>query len=619
MKIYNLKTTTTHLFFPVLLLASVFSACTSQGGSKGEQNTTLAGKALENAHKLRNEHPDSAIYYSNNALRYLEAEKQSDSLLYKAWYIKSDAFAFIGPQDSALYTLGIWLNHAVQQKDTLQAVMANLELGDNYLQYDRHKLAERYLLNALNLLNFTNFPVKKAEVLESLGNVNVKTGNYLKAQQFFLDAEKIYAAEGRKHHSASFQNNFANMWKDIGDYEKALYYYRLAANTFRELEDYGNLSAALQNIGIIYRKSAPDSALYYYKTADSLHKKTFNAPCIACTYNSANIYLDKKDFTQARKLFGEVEALCQSGNMLGSLARVYNAYAEIELALGNPTKADEYLEKGIALTREAGELPLTLILMRTRFDAFRKTASDKKWITLADDIQTLNDSLHSLEIKQSIHELETQYQVAQKELAHQRVLSAFERETAINRFLFWGITIVSIVSILLTISLWNVQKLKREKSYAYDVLMEKYRQERQLKMEFAVSKAPFEKIYLPEKESFSRIHQFFVDEKPFKDQNLKLDDVCERLQTNPRAFSAVLKKEGFRNFAHFVNQYRVEEARNLMDADENDIYTIEAIAEMAGFGTRQSFYNTFEKVTGVKPAYYRTSLRQKQNGKEEAA
>jgi AraC-like DNA-binding protein len=56
-----------------------------------------------------------------------------------------------------------------------------------------------------------------------------------------------------------------------------------------------------------------------------------------------------------------------------------------------------------------------------------------------------------------------------------------------------------------------------------------------------------------------------------------------------------------------------------MDADENDIYTIEAIAEMAGFGTRQSFYNTFEKVTGVKPAYYRTSLRQKQHGEEEVS
>lgn len=47
----------------------------------------------------------------------------------------------------------------------------------------------------------------------------------------------------------------------------------------------------------------------------------------------------------------------------------------------------------------------------------------------------------------------------------------------------------------------------------------------------------------------------------------------------------------------------------MLEREEFDIYTIEAIAEKAGFGTKQRFYNAFEQQTGVKPMYYRQSMR----------
>ena len=46
-----------------------------------------------------------------------------------------------------------------------------------------------------------------------------------------------------------------------------------------------------------------------------------------------------------------------------------------------------------------------------------------------------------------------------------------------------------------------------------------------------------------------------------------------------------------------------------MAITEHDIYTLEAISNMAGFGTRQAFYNTFEQMTGVKPARYRNMVK----------
>jgi len=91
--------------------------------------------------------------------------------------------------------------------------------------------------------------------------------------------------------------------------------------------------------------------------------------------------------------------------------------------------------------------------------------------------------------------------------------------------------------------------------------------------------------------------------------NLKVDAVLDKMKLSQRQFTLVLKMMGFSNFSAYVNYHRVMESRRMLEQEEFDIYTIEAIAEKAGFGTKQSFYNAFEQQTGVKPLYYRQSMK----------
>jgi AraC-like DNA-binding protein len=106
-------------------------------------------------------------------------------------------------------------------------------------------------------------------------------------------------------------------------------------------------------------------------------------------------------------------------------------------------------------------------------------------------------------------------------------------------------------------------------------------------------------------ELFVRVSELFRRERCYLNPGLRLEQICVRLEITPAALLKVLKKQGFRNFSHFVNHYRVKEAKRMMASEAYDIYTLEAIAEMAGFGTRQAFYNAFEQLSGMKPAYYR--------------
>lgn len=112
-------------------------------------------------------------------------------------------------------------------------------------------------------------------------------------------------------------------------------------------------------------------------------------------------------------------------------------------------------------------------------------------------------------------------------------------------------------------------------------------------------------------DTFHILRDLVIKERLYLQQNLKSADICKRMATNPRKLNATLKCNGYRNFSHFVNYFRVEEAKRMMASPEYTIYTLEAISNMAGFGTRQAFYNTFENITGISPACYRNQRQKK--------
>jgi len=92
------------------------------------------------------------------------------------------------------------------------------------------------------------------------------------------------------------------------------------------------------------------------------------------------------------------------------------------------------------------------------------------------------------------------------------------------------------------------------------------------------------------------------DEKLFKYPNLKLSDIAEKLNISSHQLSQLLNDNLGKSFSLFINEYRIEEAKQLLTSDNN--YTIEAIGYDCGFNSKSTFYTTFKKITGVTPADY---------------
>ncbi len=93
--------------------------------------------------------------------------------------------------------------------------------------------------------------------------------------------------------------------------------------------------------------------------------------------------------------------------------------------------------------------------------------------------------------------------------------------------------------------------------------------------------------------------------QPFLKAGYKIKDLCEELEIPAYQMSAFINQEYGKNFNELINGYRVAYVENLLRESPRYLnYTLEALANKAGFNSRNSFFNAVKKVSGQTPAEY---------------
>ena len=101
------------------------------------------------------------------------------------------------------------------------------------------------------------------------------------------------------------------------------------------------------------------------------------------------------------------------------------------------------------------------------------------------------------------------------------------------------------------------------------------------------------------------MEDLFENKKVYLQQELTLNKTASLLKTNTSYLSALINKDYDCKFNQFVNKYRIQKACELLSSSEKDIYSIEGIAELAGFKSKSVFNQTFKDATGVHPSTFR--------------
>ncbi len=106
-----------------------------------------------------------------------------------------------------------------------------------------------------------------------------------------------------------------------------------------------------------------------------------------------------------------------------------------------------------------------------------------------------------------------------------------------------------------------------------------------------------------------KLLELFEKEKAYRKPELKITEVSQILGTN-RSYVSALINNGFNcSFNEFVNRYRINEAKKLMDKNSSEHFSLNYIAENVGFGSLGTFIRVFKATEGTTPGNYRENLK----------
>ncbi len=101
-----------------------------------------------------------------------------------------------------------------------------------------------------------------------------------------------------------------------------------------------------------------------------------------------------------------------------------------------------------------------------------------------------------------------------------------------------------------------------------------------------------------------KINSFMTDEKPFLDADYSIAQLSKEVNIPSRELSKVMNQYLNQNFSDYINNFRVEEFKRLVQDPESRKYSIFTLALEAGFRSKSTFNTAFKKFTGETPSEY---------------
>jgi AraC-like DNA-binding protein len=110
-------------------------------------------------------------------------------------------------------------------------------------------------------------------------------------------------------------------------------------------------------------------------------------------------------------------------------------------------------------------------------------------------------------------------------------------------------------------------------------------------------------------EQVAKLEQLMSSVRVYQDPDLDVDGLADSMGVSSRSLSALINGHYGKNFYEFVNEYRVSEAKRLLEDGDASSMTIQQVFESAGFNSKSTFNTFFKKATGSTPSEYRRAAR----------
>ncbi|TXB63174.1 AraC family transcriptional regulator [Phaeodactylibacter luteus] len=503
------------------------------------------------AQQLAHRAPDSSIVIGNQLLEYAQSTVE-DSLLAKAYYALGYAHYFSGNSllSNYYYEQVIGAPYVEQHKAFASSIYNNI--GINHEVMDNFDLAiDNYLKSILLEEERGNIRGKYLTWI-NLGILYQKINGLEQAHRYLNGALEYFEAEQDSTSLALCHQNLGTLYIRKNKKDTAFFYNQLALDYYQEQGLFFNYANTLHNI-IIGTLSNEDTELasYYFKKVEPRYGQYKDFPVLRASYHLLK------------------------GELLVQQGYPHAARAELDQAI---TAYDSLEIKQSVI--QALEYVLMSFVPESEQDAFN--AYFRKYTAY-------NNAIFSNKVAQNLSRAEVAFGVKLLE----KDLALKEAQQTAHRRVIQGL---GLFLLLLSGSTYTIFRLWRKQLSQNQNLL---RLNKELSLKWRLSTNPEKQ---KGQDLFLLINRAVAEEKLFKDPNLNLDMLAQRIGTNKRYITDALRIHHGQNFNQFVNEFRIEYAKSLLEA--NPELNTDSLSEEVGFNSRATFYRAFKQFTGLTPGEY---------------
>ena len=242
----------------------------------------------------------------------------------------------------------IKINALFAWDDIIYASDSELDLELNQQLID---ICNSNLPTELNVSEFKKFKKSLGISYNNIGIIYKNQGNYEKALEYYSKSLAIKEELSDKKGMAVSCNNIGNIYLYQGDYEKSLEYYSKSLAIKKEIGDKKGIGSSYNNIGVIYDDQGNyEKALEYCSKSLAIKEEIGDEKGIADSYNNIGIiYMNQGNYEKALEYHLKGLAIKKELGDKKGIANTYNSIGNIYDSQGNYEKALEYHSKSLAI------------------------------------------------------------------------------------------------------------------------------------------------------------------------------------------------------------------------------------------------------------------------------
>lgn len=541
-------------------------------------------------------------------LERLERDAEDTELLVEicAQYTMRSDFAAIHPYVSRLRRIGT-------ARDDERALMyADLFSGQSYLLAEGNDSTRIYLERALARGRRFEDPVALSRIYNALGIYAVSVEmNYFGGIEYFLEAMKHARSASLNRFYLAAQCNLANtyyMRNDPAGLKYAEEVYRLGTEWGY---DYLAFGGAVISAYMHYMLGEQNRALeYILRTLPDTDKFGYHTELYSLY---ANILHAQGDDAGAERYYlralDHIDPTVVTAAVMTWLS--YGAYLNDR---GEYARAIPVLRQGLELSERSGnavhrhELYLRLSEAETALGRYREALEYFR------NYHSQADSIFNVERERSINELRVSYEAERQEnLLRKNEIDLIRQQRRLQQLLSLLLFAIGISAVIWILYRRKDRMYRQIVRQQYEFLQKEKKTVRPAAPSASASSgserpSPDRDDHnVREAELFARIEALMQTEGIYRQNDLTIERLAERLDTNRTYVSRAINRQTGKTFSGYVNSYRIDEAvRRLSDIDDDT--PLKALAQMLGYNHLQTFYASFQSAIGMPPSKYREKL-----------